>query len=113
MKHLNSGQLWMLIELFGHTRIAGLVTEQVIGGCSFVRVDVPGDGTQHPFTRLYGQGAIYSMTFVDHETAKGAARMMRIRPVDVWSARRMLEAKTEGIEDHYDDDEGELANDME
>lgn len=37
---------WAIVDLFGHTRIAGKVSEQVIGGCSFVRVDVPerGDG---------------------------------------------------------------------
>lgn len=32
---------WALVELFGHQRIAGHVTEQQIGGCQFVRVDVP------------------------------------------------------------------------
>lgn len=32
---------WCIVELFGHQRIAGLVTEQTIGGCNFVRVDVP------------------------------------------------------------------------
>jgi len=80
-----------------------------------VRVDVPGDETQQPLTKLYGQGAIYSMTFVDEETAKGAAKIMRNRPVDVWSARRMLKAETESVEikgtledlDSYDDDDDE------
>ena len=32
---------WAIVEIFGHQRIAGKVTEQTIGGCSFVRVDVP------------------------------------------------------------------------
>lgn len=32
---------WCIVESFGHERIAGRVTEQTIGGCSFIRVDVP------------------------------------------------------------------------
>jgi hypothetical protein len=30
---------WAIIELFGHQRIAGRVSEQTIGGCAFVRDD--------------------------------------------------------------------------
>jgi hypothetical protein len=30
---------WALLELFGHQRLAGRVTEQQLGGASFVRVD--------------------------------------------------------------------------
>ena len=82
---------WAIVELFGHSRIAGRVTEQVIGGCSFVRVDVPAVNGDQPFTKLYGNGAIYAMSFVDEETATGAASMIRVRPVDEWSARRMLQ----------------------
>jgi hypothetical protein len=36
-----STEQWAIVEIFGHQRIAGRLTEQTIGGCSFVRVDVP------------------------------------------------------------------------
>ncbi len=85
---------WCLIELFGHQRIAGLVTEQVIGGQGFVRVDVPElDLTSLPgpelgkisgFTRFYGAGAIYSITPVSEEICRAAAEAMRVRPVNVY-----------------------------
>lgn len=81
---------WAILELFGHSRIVGKVSEQVLGGCTFVRVDVPESEGHQPYTKLFGQGAIYAMSFVDEETALGAVKMMRTRPVDVWSARRML-----------------------
>jgi hypothetical protein len=32
---------WCIVELFGHTKIAGKVSEAQIGGQSFIRVDVP------------------------------------------------------------------------
>lgn len=82
---------WAIVELFGHTRIAGRVTEQVIGGCSFVRVDVPKTDSNQSFTKLFGQGAIYAISFVDEETAIGVAAMLNEKPIDVWSARKMLE----------------------
>lgn len=86
---------WAIVELFGHTRIAGRLTEQTIGGCSFVRVDVPEVRTESEtlpgFTKLYGQGAIYGVTFVDQATAEISARNLRVQPVDVWSLRRGLE----------------------
>lgn len=65
-----------VVELFGHTQVAGLLTEQVIGGETFVRVDVP-----HPegeYTRLFGKGAIYAINLCDEETAKRYAQ--RITP---------------------------------
>jgi hypothetical protein len=49
------------VELFGHQRIAGRVTEQVIAGQGFIRVDVPAVGDQIGFTRMFGPGRIYSI----------------------------------------------------
>ncbi|MDQ5904005.1 MAG: hypothetical protein QG584_831 [Pseudomonadota bacterium] len=86
---------WAIVELFGHARIAGLLTEQTIGGSSFVRVDVPeyvSEGQTFPaVTRLLGQASIYGITFVDEATATIAAREIRYQPVSVWSLRRGLE----------------------
>ena len=32
---------WCILELFGHRRLGGYVTEQEIGGVSFIRIEVP------------------------------------------------------------------------
>lgn len=98
---------WAIVDLFGHQRIAGKVTEQTIGGCSFVRVDVPaldpmkvtsyGAEKIRPavpgFTKLYGNGAIYGMTFVTEETAKAAAAGMRSEPIDAYAVEEVLRAR--------------------
>lgn len=72
---------WALVELFGHNRIAGEISEQTIGGCSFVRIDVPATDSEPGFTKLYGNGAIYAVTFVQEEIARAAAKTFRVRPV--------------------------------
>lgn len=74
------------------------MTEATIGGCSFVRVDVPalpemevqgyGRTQRQPpiagFTKLYGNGAIYAMTFVDEKLAQVEATRLRVCPVEVY-----------------------------
>lgn len=90
---------WAIVEIFGHQRIAGKVTEQTIGGCSFVRVDVPelperivddyGRKRTLPaisgFTKLYGNAAIYAMSFVDEAIAKATAGSLRVLPIDSYT----------------------------
>ncbi len=41
---------WAIVELFGHQKIAGKLTEQTIGGCHFIRVDVPAFEDSPAFT---------------------------------------------------------------
>lgn len=72
---------WCLVELYGHSRMVGIVSEASIGGCSFIRVDVPEDGGHKAFTRYLGNNAIYSMNPITEEI--GMALLKRIRPVPV------------------------------
>jgi hypothetical protein len=75
---------WAIVELFGHTRIAGRISEHTIGGCAFVRIDVPEADGVPAFTRLLGQGAIYSITFVSEEVSRGAVASIRPAPVTIY-----------------------------
>lgn len=75
---------WCIVELFGHNIMAGLVSEQVIGGQSFVRVDVPATADQPAFTKFFGSGAIYAMTPTDETTARAAVVGLRQRPIETY-----------------------------
>jgi len=75
---------WAIVEIFGHERIAGELSEQTIGGGSFIRGDVPAVGDQQAFTRFYGDKAIYSIQPVSEDIARRAAAGMRVRPVNVY-----------------------------
>lgn len=94
---------WAIVELFGHQRIAGRVSEQTIGGQAFVRVDVPAFeavGNEPPtqaFTKLFGNGAIYGMTFVDEPTAKLTGRQLRVQPISTYELKRALQDLPAGV----------------
>jgi hypothetical protein len=75
---------WCIVELFGHVTLSGRVTEQTIGGCAFIRLDVPEVDGQAAFTKLLGQGAIYSITPVSEEVAQHAIKQIRARPISVY-----------------------------
>lgn len=73
-------ELWCLVELFGHKSIAGRVTEDVIGGCKLLRVDVPEAGGKPAFTRYFGAAAIYGITPTSEEDARRLAAHCRPGP---------------------------------
>jgi hypothetical protein len=82
-----------IVELFGHSQIAGKVTEQAIGGASFIRVDVPKTSKREGFTRFFSPSAIYSMTPVDEQIAAIMADRLEIEPVSEWTLQRALQQK--------------------
>jgi len=88
---------YCIIELFGHQRIAGKVTEQVIAGQGFIRVDVPATKRQPAFTRMFGSGAIYSITPVEKEIAERAAEAIYVEPVTIYIA------PTHQLEEHEEE----------
>lgn len=73
-----------IVELFGHNQIAGRVSEQSVGGASFVRVDVPEVDGIAGFTKLYGASAIYAITPTDEATMIKAVKAFRTVPIETW-----------------------------
>lgn len=96
---------WAIVELFGHTRIAGLVSEEQIGGATFIRVDIPNDQDTRRTTRYLGPSAIYSITPVEELIARRLAESIRYRPVQPYELpERTVEAIPFG-DDREEDDE--------
>lgn len=90
---------WAVVELFGHQVIAGLVSEQVIGGQGFVRVDVPEVNGNKAFTKFYGAGAIYAISPCDEAAAMEAVTRIQPKPIQMFVYARALPRPDE------DDDE--------
>ncbi len=75
---------WAIVEIMGHKRYAGRVSEQVIGGASFVRVDVPESGERQAFSKMFGAQSIYCITPVSEDAAKVAASQLEEQPMSEW-----------------------------
>lgn len=66
---------WALVELFGHQRIVGYLSQQTFGTGVLFRVDVPdlmkeGKVVRVGFTRYFGLSAIYSITPVTEDVVR-------------------------------------------
>jgi len=78
---------WCILELFGHVRLAGLVSEQTIAGAAFIRIDVPETENTPAFTRIFGASAIYAINPVTEEFARSVVAQMAPTPVTMWDIR--------------------------
>src|SRR6478752_9925278 len=83
---------WALVELFGHARIVGRVTEATIAGGAFIRVDVPDKDGNTLFTRFFGPGAIYSMSPIGRDMAIALALRQSAEPVKQYALPCQIEA---------------------
>jgi len=72
---------WAVVDVMGHQRYAGRVTEQVIAGAGFIRVDVPETKGGPGFTKLFGPGAIHSITICTEASARTVADLIFVPPI--------------------------------
>jgi hypothetical protein len=98
MSKENSFNEWALVELFGHQKIVGKVTEATMAGGAFLRVDVPAFDHQPTFTRFYGPGAIYSISPVTEDIARGLMERYRNEPVSRFELPQIAEHVTSSRE---------------
>lgn len=71
---------WAIVEVMGHKRFAGHVTEQAFGSASMLRIDVPEIDGVPAFSKLIGIGSIYAITPCTEQTAREAQKSFRVRP---------------------------------
>lgn len=102
-------KLFAIVELFGHQKMAGTVTEQNIGGASFVRVDVPETEKQPAFTRLLNPSAIYAINPVTEDVMRLKVSQLHQAPIESWDITRMheklmMQLKSPGSQEQEDSD---------
>jgi len=93
-----------ILELFGRQTLAGRVTEAVVGGHAFFRIDVPTLDGVTGFTKIFGGAAIYAITPVDETTMLNAVRTCRRVPIQPWKLETparltLVDGQTDGDED--------------
>ena len=103
-------EIFAIVELFGHSKMSGTVTEQTIGSASFIRIDVPETKTQPKFTRLVNPSAIYAINPVTEDVMLVMAEGISSKPIDSWDIQTMQKKllalnKSNGIINEDDDDD--------
>lgn len=108
---------WCLLEIMGHQRYAGRVTEETLAGASFLRIDIPELDGRPQFTKLFSASSVYSITPMAEDIARGIAAELRNEPVSVYDlpaemreklrSRPAITAPVSG----YDDPDADLDDD--
>lgn len=85
---------WVILELMGHRRLAGYLTEVEIAGRGFLRLDMP-TGDETSATQLYNPASVYAITPTSEETARAVARLSQPAPVQRWELPAAIDPDTE------------------
>lgn len=86
---------WVILELMGHRRLAGFLTEQEIAGRGFLRLEIP---AEQPVTQLYNPSSVYCITPTTQAIATAVARTCRPAPVQQWELPARETAEDEVVE---------------
>lgn len=106
---------WCILEVMGHRKLGGYVTEQPLFGTAMLRIDIP-SSSENYVTEYYGGSSIYALHPVTEEVARAFAARSRVRPVEVYELA-LPEPKMrpiQGVQDAlgrygFSDEEGEAA----
>ncbi len=99
---------WAIVELMGHTRLGGKVSETELFGVKLGRIDVPvKDGGF--VTQYFSGGSLYRLTPCDEQTARIAAVQSQPQPISPWELQRFLPStKLPSDEEiRFDDDDND------
>lgn len=84
---------WAIVEIMGHQKYAGRVTEQPIAGSAMVRVDIPATSKQPAFTKLFGPSSVYALTPTTEEIATAIAAELGVAPITVYDLPESMREK--------------------
>lgn len=81
----DAGGMWAIVELMGHVKLAGWVTEEERFGAKLGRIDIPGpDGGAVVATQYFSGSSLYRLTPVSEDLARAFAAENQPRPVQRW-----------------------------
>lgn len=100
-------EAWGLVEILGHSQLAGRLSEEVIAGGNLLRVDVPQNipGEAEFRTEYVGPNSIYRLRVTTEKVARELAARGQTEPTYAYGLRMQspaLEDRSNSIDD--DDD---------
>ena len=129
-----TSETWAVVELLGHLKLAGRLTEEEKFGSKLGRLDIPFNRTceacagtgQAAFmsaepcpsckgtkvesgfmTRYFGGASVYSISVVSEEVARHVAQVAAPAPVSQWDFPKRALPAPEDRDDEYDDESEE------
>lgn len=78
------GEQWAVVELMGHVRIAGRLSEVEMYGGKLGRIDIPDAGGGFFTTQFFGASSVYRITLVEEAAARAVAYHNQPKPVYQW-----------------------------
>lgn len=96
---------WAIVELMGHVKIAGHVTEAEVFGAKMGRVDIPNSDGGFT-TQYFSGGSVYRLTPTTEDIARAVAVRNQPAPVYHWDLPKALTAGNPPDDDEsFDEDE--------
>lgn len=81
-------KFWAIVELFGHTVLAGEVSKSEIG--DFIQINIPEVGPIPAWTKLLNPKAVYGITPTTKTVAIGKAKALKAMPIDRWDTEQLF-----------------------
>ena len=105
---MNDETVWAVVELMGHVKLAGKLTEEEKFGTKLGRIDIPQeDGF---ITQFFGGGTVYRITIVTEAVARAVNRQTSPAPISPWDFPKQI-AHTPTYHDQDDEGDGEDGDD--
>ena len=102
---------YAVVEMMGHRKVVGVISESGFGPGNLIRVDVLGRDGEIERTEHVGVGSIYCLTEVTEDVAKAAAAAHSPRPTWAYGIDRQIGSgtvmQTPFNDDGFDDDDDE------
>lgn len=89
---------WVIMELMGHRRLVGKLTEATFAGGAFLRLDIPKNGEDFS-TQYYSPAAVYCITPTTEDMVRLMAKNSQPAPVSRWELPLGRDENLAGIDD--------------
>jgi len=95
--------VWAVVELLGHVKLAGRLSEEEKFGAKMGRLDIPAsDGFT---TQFFGGASVYRITPVTEAVARQVAGRNQPAPVSPWDYPKQLAGHAAATQQPYSDSE--------
>ena len=75
---------WAIVDVMGHSRYVGFVSETVIAGNGFIQVNIPAVRDKPAWTKIIGPKSIYEITPISEELAREMAAARNDQPIQAY-----------------------------